>query len=219
LDFIPFACPNCGWELAFRPHTTIHFCKSCARAWEERGGEYVPVPYRVVFKENLPGMTFKYLPFWHLTVNIATPEKTYHTAKDFYELFPVPKVWDPNVLKDKTISFYIPAFKIRNAALVDRFSSQLTKAQPTFAEHDPESIEELDLSDVWLSLNEAKEMAHVLMYSLTWEHHRKTKDVVKNASLQFPEATLLCLPFRDKGIYLREAETDFALQKNALDLD
>lgn len=91
LNFIPFACPNCGWDLTFRPHTMIHFCKSCAQAWEERGGEYVPVQYRVVFKESLSGMTWKYLPFWHLTVMIATPDKTYHTAKDFYELFPCPK--------------------------------------------------------------------------------------------------------------------------------
>ncbi|GAG09183.1 unnamed protein product, partial [marine sediment metagenome] len=42
--------------------------------------------------------------------------------------------------------------------------------------------------------------------------------VVKYAQIHFTNARLLWIPFMEKGIYLRESQTDFALQKNALDL-
>ena len=103
--------------------------------------------------------------------------------------------------------------------VVDKFAARLTQMQPKFRESEPDSTEELDLSDVWLPLQEAKEMAHVLLYSMTKAAHKRTKEAVKNAELQFVDTSLLCLPFMEKGIYLRELQTDLALQKNALDVD
>jgi hypothetical protein len=100
---------------------------------------------------------------------------------------------------------------------VDKFATQLTRTQPTFIENEPTTIEGLDLSDAWLPLKEAKEMAHVLLYSMTKRDHKRTRDVVKEAELHFMNASLIWLPFMEKGIFLRELHTDFALQKNALE--
>jgi ribosomal protein L37AE/L43A len=219
LGFIPFNCPNCGWEFSFRPRTMIHFCKSCGQAWLERGGSYVSVPYKIVSRDGNLETGCRYLAFWKLTASIKTPEREYRSLNEFYELFPLPRILDHERMKNRDISFYIPAFRIRNAAIVDKFAARLTQLQPIFGEDDPDSVQELDLSDVWLPLKEAKEMAHVLLFSLTKETHKRTKKVVKTAKLQFTAATLLCLPFVEKGIYLRELETDLALQKKALDLD
>ena len=219
LGFIPFNCPNCGWEFSFRPRTMIHFCKSCSQAWLERGGSYVSVPYKIASRDENPETGCRYLAFWKLTASIKTPEREYRSLNEFYELFPLPRILDQERMKNRDISFYIPAFRIKNAAIVDKFAARLTQLQPIFNEEDPDSAEEPDLSDVWLPLKEAKEMAHVLLFSLTKEIHKKTKKVVKTAKLQFSAATLLCLPFVEKGIYLRELETDLALQKKALDLD
>jgi ribosomal protein L37AE/L43A len=219
LGFIPFNCPNCGWEFSFRPRTMIHFCKSCSQAWLERGGSYVSVPYKIVSHDGNLETGCRYLAFWKLTASIKTPEREYRSLNEFYELFPLPRILDQERMKNRDISFYIPAFRIKNAAIVDKFAARLTKLQPILNEEDPDSAEELDLSDVWLPLKDAKEMAHVLLFSLTGETHKRTKKVVKTAKLQFTAATLLCLPFVEKGIYLRELETDLALQKKALDLD
>jgi ribosomal protein L37AE/L43A len=218
INFLPYCCPNCGWEFSYRPHTVIHFCKSCCSAWQEHGGRYVSVPYRISLDDN-PIEKNKYLAFWRLSLVIKAPDREYGTVKEFYELFPLPRLVDQEALKDRKISFYIPAFRIRNAIIVDTFASRLTKMQPTFNESQPDSIEELDLSDVWLQLKEAKEMAHVLLYSMTKATHRRTKEVVKGAHLHITETRLLCLPFTERGIYLREVQTDLALQRNALDLD
>ena len=103
--------------------------------------------------------------------------------------------------------------------MVDKFAAQLTRTQPKFKEIEPNTIENLNLSDVWLTLKDAKEMAHVLLYSMTKKEHKKTKNAVKEAELHFTNSRLVWLPFMEKGIYLRESQTDFALQKNALDLD
>jgi ribosomal protein L37AE/L43A len=219
LNFIPYNCPNCGWEFPFRPHTTIHFCKSCSRAWQETGGTYVPVSYKISLHDKPAKTRCKYLAFWRLTAAIKTPDRKYKTLKEFYDLFPLPRLLDQEALKNRNISFYIPAFRIKNVIIVDKFAARLTQMQPTFSEREPDSVEELDLSDIWLPLKEAKEMAHVLLYSMTRETHKRTKEVVKNAQLQFMDTALLCLAFMEKGIYLREAQTDLALQKNALDVD
>jgi hypothetical protein len=161
---------------------------------------------------------WKYLAFWRLTGIIKAQEKEYKTLKEFYELFPLPRVLDEEAIKKRNISFYIPAIRIKNVRMVDKFSAQLTLAQPQFTESEIDTIEDLDLSDVWLPLKEAKEMAHVLLYSMTKKEHKKTKNFVKYAQIHFTNARLLWIPFMEKGIYLRESQTDFALQKNALDL-
>ncbi|TET93082.1 MAG: hypothetical protein E3J28_04950 [Desulfobacteraceae bacterium] len=216
LNFIPFKCPNCGWDFSFKPHTTIHVCKTCGRAWQEKGGNYVPVSYSISLKDDSIKTQWKYLAFWRLTGIIKTKEKEYKTLKEFYDLFPLPRVLDEETIKKRNISFYIPAIRIKNVRMVDKFSAQLTLAQPQFTEIEIDTIEDLDLSDVWLTLKDAKEMAHVLLYSMTKKEHKKTKNAVKEAQIHFTNSRLVWLPFMEKGIYLRESQTDFALQKNAL---
>jgi len=218
LNFISFKCPNCGWDFPFTPHALIHVCKTCGRAWQEKGGNYVPVPYRISLKDNSIKTQWKYLAFWRLTGIIKSRNRDYKTLKEFYELFPLPRVLDEESIKKRNVSFYIPAIRIKNVRMVDKFSAQLTLAQPQFSESEIDTIEDLDLSDVWLPLKEAKDMAHVLLYSMTKKEHKKTKKVVKDDQIHFTNARLLWIPFMEKGIYLREPQTDFALQKNALDL-
>ena len=218
LNFIPFKCPNCGWDFPFTPHGLIHVCKTCGRAWQEKEGTYTPIPYKISVRDTSLKKQWKYLPFWLLTGVIKAKEKEYKTLKEFYELFPLPKVLDEAAIKKRNIIFYIPGIRIKNVRMVDRFSAQLTRSQPQFTESERDTIEDLDLFDVWLPLKEAKEMAHILLFSMTKKEHKRTKNIVKDAQIHFTNARLLWIPFIDQGIYLRESHTDFALQKNALDL-
>jgi hypothetical protein len=219
-DFIPFKCPNCGWDLPFRPHTKIHLCRTCGRAWQEIGGSYQEVAFKLASSGNGKHTgKWDYLPFWQLTVSIATPQKECRNLKDFYELFPLPRVMDQERLSKRPIRFYIPAFRIRNALAVDRFAAQLTRNQPLFEETEPEDFREVKAADVWLPLSEALEMAHVLLYSMTPKRAKRTHGLVKDAQLRLEEKRLLWMPFFEKGIFLREATTDFAIQKNCLELD
>ena len=220
VSFIPFTCPNCGWDLPYRPKARIHLCRTCGRAWQETGGRFEEVPYRVVLPDQGHKMeAFTYLPFWRLTVTITTPERQYRNLKDFYDLFPLPRVMDREVLRQKPIHFHIPAFRIRNAAAVDRFSTQIARNQPEFEECETEEFRNIRAADVWLPLGEAMEMANLLLYSMIPKRAKMIRNTVKTASLHLDEKALAWLPFVEKGIFLREANTDFAIQKNCLELD
>jgi hypothetical protein len=220
LHFIPFKCPNCGWDLPYRPKARIHLCRTCGRAWQETGEHFQGVPYRVV----LPGEgrrmeSFTYLPFWRLTVTIMTSGRQYRNLKDFYDLFPLPKVMDQEILKQRLIHFHIPAFRIRNAAAVDRFSTQIVRNQPEFQETETEEFKDIHAADVWLPLGEAVEMANLLLYSMVPKRAKRIREEVKGAALNLDDKALAWLPFLEKGIFFREANTDFAIQKNCLELD
>jgi len=218
LKFLPFRCPNCGWDFPFNPHATIHVCRVCAQAWKELRGKYVSVPYSVAETAD-PSPVLKYLPFWRLTAVINAGDSQHKTLKEFFTLFPLPRVMDEDVLAKRDIYFYVPAFRIKNVRAVDKFAAQLTRTQPPFTETALPGHEQGELYDVWLSAREAKKMAHVLLYSMTKRDHKATKDIVREAELQVTHALLLWLPFLEKGIYLRESQTDYALQKNAIDLE
>jgi len=218
LRFLPFTCPNCGWDFPFKPHAKIHVCRSCAQAWQERGEEYVSVPYRVAATEHSIGL-LKHLPFWCFKAVIKSGDAQYRTLKEFFELFPLPRVMDGDALKKRDIYFYVPAFKIRDVRAVDKFAARLTRTQPQFTETASPTHEQSELYDVCLDAREATEMAHVLLYSMTKKDHKTTKDIVRQAELHITHAQLLWLPFMEKGIYLRQSHTDFALQKNAIDLN
>jgi ribosomal protein S27E len=218
LKFLPFRCPNCGWDFPFKPHAKIHVCRVCGQAWKERGGEYAQVPYSLAERDDsAPGC--KYLPFWRLTAVINTGDVQYKTLKEFFKLFPLPRVMDEAALQKRDIYFYVPAFRIKDVRAVDKFSARLTRTQPQFTETAALTHEQSELYDVCLSMRDAEEMAHVLLYSMTKKDHKTTKDIVRKAELDFTHTLLFYLPFVEKGIYLREPQTDFALQRNAIELE
>jgi ribosomal protein L37AE/L43A len=220
LGFIPFTCPNCGWDLPYRPKARVHLCRTCGRAWQEAEGRFQEVFYRVCLPKKEKRMeSFAFLPFWTLIVHIVTPGREYRNLKDFYELFPLPRVMDQQLLEKRQIRFLIPAFRIRNAAAVDRFATQMARTQPEFEEAETETFRGIEAADVWLPRGEAMEMANILLYSMIPKRAKKIRKTVKEATLRLAEGTLFWLPFREKGIFLREAVTDFAIQKNCLVLE
>ena len=220
LHFIPFKCPNCGWDLPYRPKARIHLCRTCGRAWEELEEAFQEVSYGVVFPgEGNDAGNFSYLPFWRLTVAIETPSRQYNNLKDFYELFPLPRVMDQEALRKRPIHFFIPAFRIRNAAAVDRFAVQMARNQPEFQVSETEEFRDVRAADVWLPIDEALEMAHLLLFSMIPKRAKKIRKEVENAQLRLNGRRLLWLPFVEKGIFMREVHHDFAIQKNCLELD
>ena len=220
LHFIPFKCPNCGWDLPYRPKAGIHLCRTCGRAWQEMREAFQEVPYSVVLPgEGARTDAFTYLPFWRLTVTISGSRKEYKNLWDFYGLFPLPRVMDKELLEKRDIHFFIPAFRIRNAAAVDRFAVQMARNQPEYHVTETEEFRDIRAADVWLPMDEAVEMAHILLYSMIPKRAKRTRKEVQDAQLHLEERRLIWLPFIEKGIFLREVHHDFAIQKNCLELD
>jgi hypothetical protein len=213
MDFIPFRCPHCGWDLPFRRFSWVHLCANCGKAWYEEGGSFKPCPFLIGGKASSRYQDLLYLPFWKLTMAFVAQGTEHVSLRDFYRLFPQPMVMAEDHLSQRPIHFYIPAFRTRNVASVDKFATQVALKQPVFEEVSMEDVHRIRTVDVWLPWKEAAEMASLLPCSMTPKgSHKKIENVVfmpKNRSLVF-------LPFQQKGHFLREISTDFAIEKNAL---
>ena len=217
LNFIPFKCPNCGWDLPFQPSARIHLCNTCGMAWQEFGGRFHQVKYKV-WEPEIPVKNLLYLPLWRLQITITTPKKEYHSLREFFELFPQPRIQDQRKLEKESIYFYVPAFRIRNPVAVDKFASRLILHQPPIPEELPTNLREKRAGPAWLPLGEAMEMAQMLLFSITPKRSKPIQAAVKEATIRLAHREMLWVPFVEKGIFLREVHTDLAIQKNCLEL-
>jgi hypothetical protein len=59
-------------------------------------------------------------------------------------------------------------------------------------------------------------MAQLLLFSMVPKRAKQIHALVKRAEIRAKEKELLWLPFAQKGIFLREATTDFGIQKNCV---
>jgi len=217
LRFIPFRCPVCGWDFPYRPYNVVHLCTTCGRAWRENGGSYREVPYRVIKGKDDPKDRTRYLPFWTFTVALVTPQEQITTLAEFYHYFPLPRLVEREKRK-KRIKFYIPAFRIKDIPAVDKFSAMFTLNQPASDFASKDTLLSNYAGDVFLTLKEAKEMSEIVLFSLVPKNSRKAKSFVSQAKIHFSHEHLEWHPFCEKGIYFREQNTGFALQKGALDI-
>lgn len=63
VGFRPLACPNCGWDLPFRPDDLLFQCSSCERGWLARGDRLEPIAFSV---GHGSGDIACHLPVWKL---------------------------------------------------------------------------------------------------------------------------------------------------------
>ncbi|MFH0811962.1 MAG: hypothetical protein V2A69_03880, partial [Pseudomonadota bacterium] len=195
VSFIPFRCPICGWDLPFHPFNVIHLCTTCGRAWWEKGGSYQEVGYNVVKRKDDGNEPITHLPFWAFKVSLKTPTDTITTMDQFYLYFPVPRLMDKKREQKRRVTFYIPAFRIKDIPLVNKFSTYLTHNQPERQYSEKETLLKHAFGNVFLRVNEAKEMAEILLFSLIPTNSRKAKDFVSQAQIQFAQEHLEWYPF------------------------
>jgi ribosomal protein L37AE/L43A len=220
MDFIPFKCPNCGWDFPYRPFSRIHLCRTCVRAWEERGGEFQEVSFTVTTGKGAMSGSDPYLPFWKLSLVIEAKDRTFSDLKAFYELLPQVRYQPPETLTNRPILFYVPAFRIRNPMAVEHFAARFTRSQPDILDSDPPAdFQSIKAADVWLPAGEAEEMAEVILLSMIPKRAKRTLAIMKEAQVRLKSQSLVWMRFREEGIFLRETVTDFAIQKNCVELD
>jgi len=216
VSFIPFKCPNCGWDLPLHQFDFIHLCTTCQRAWMERGGQFRAVAFEVASSPNGAGQPLVYLPFWVFPVEIRSNGQVLKAVADLHAfslMFPtrVPKDTDQNPLR-----FFIPAMEIRNIATANKVATSVTNAQPTTDYMPKESLGECKLSGAFLPPKAAKEMALVLLCSLTPENNRKRQEFVENADISMGKMHLLWWPFYEQRLFLRDALCGCGIQKGTV---
>jgi len=218
LQFIPFKCPVCGWDLPFFPHNSVHICQTCSRGWFEYGGKLLRVHYKVVkANENLESKKVYYLPFWKMKGVIETPDRIIDTMFGFtgkgYQ--PFRKTCTPPD-KNEPLKLAIPAFQIKNIKIFNRIGAHLSINPVECQFYTNPDFQSFHFGGVVLTFAEAQEMGRVVLFSLIPPFRRKLVHSMKSAKITLTNPRLVYMAFYEDGHYLREGNTGYAIQKGAV---
>jgi DNA-directed RNA polymerase subunit RPC12/RpoP len=218
LRLTPTRCPVCGWDFCPLPHSRIHVCLKCARAWAEHQTGYREVPYQAVSVPATWKLPVRYLPFWDVEARILTAKGVLRTQRDLRGLAPNL----PGRLNDsegaKAIRFLLPAFKINSMPALLKLATLFTLHPPTASLRPEKHLENERVEGVHLASTEATHVARVVLLSLVPRYNRAARLLVKEARLEATPPRLLYYPFHQKGLYLREANSDHPIQHGTVPL-
>jgi len=216
IRFLPFKCPNCGWEFPFYPLSLLHLCPSCRRLFRERGGRWREVKYAVVFPpEKIEQDEFLWFPFWRCRTMMECAGKNLETMAGFYQLVPPLRVIHQEREARRPIYFYIPAFKFRNPPTFQKMGSRLTFIQPeikpgSFADGSHPSTAGGSLSEA-----DALEMGPVILGGIVPPNYRRANPWLKDCRFEFRDSQILYFPFRRVDLFWKELSTGISFQHNA----
>ncbi len=215
LAFVPFRCPNCGWEFPFLPLSVLHFCPTCRRLFREKGGEWVEVEYGVAPAQGNPE-SFLWVPFWQGRTVLESNGERLENMADLYRLAPPPRVINKEKESRRPISFYIPAVKFRDPQALHNLGSRLTFAQP---EINPGSFADGShplAAGGSLTERDGQEMGAVILGSMIPQGNRKARAWIRDCRVQMQAPRILYLPFSRVDLFWKEKISGISFQRNGL---
>jgi hypothetical protein len=153
-----------------------------------------------------------YMPFWNLHIQIYTPEGMLKTRSDLRQLIPSLPAHRSAEKGSNSIHFLIPAFRIRNVKSLSKLANLFCISPPQQRLRRKEELGKQTFESVCLAGEEAKELAWVTLISMIPRYHRRARKLLKDAKLKAGPPRLVYYPFYRKGIYLREATSNHAIQ-------
>jgi hypothetical protein len=179
-------CPACTAVIEPRsPAARVYGCVNCWIAWEVAGGQLRRVDQHLAVTEA-DGPTARYLPFWNLDVEM---EQGAHRA------------------------VFVPAFEGWQVERLGHLGVHLTRAEPQYAttsaapgptEGDHAHGAPALSVAVSVGRDDAERLAWVVLGSLASANALAFDAFLSSSGIAVRSATLLWLPFRQSGLYLRE---------------
>jgi hypothetical protein len=207
ITFMATICPKCGGDLEGERDSVVLNCGNCDTAWEAAEGRLIQVERQVV-----PGKEkdLRYLAFWKITVR--DKGLGINTYADFIKITKQPLVMQ-RVWKDRELSFWIPAFKIRPKVFL-RLASQMTILQKDFEME--ESIPRKNLYPVTLPRGEAAQSLKITLASSAMDK-RELFPLLPQCDFAISQSSLIYLPFRAVGLDIIHEATGISINKNTLE--
>jgi hypothetical protein len=216
LRLIPFTCPVCGWNLPFSPSSKTHICPTCTRAWSENAGAYREVDYQLVAAPKSFQHDICHMPFWALETKIQLSDGVLSTRSDLRKLLPNLPLIKEGENGSKSIQFLIPAFKIRCPSSLSKLANLFCVSPPSVELRPKKGLEKERFEAVCLGGAEAEQLARVVLISMVPRYNRHARHSLKESRLKVEKSRLLYYPFYRKGIYLREANSSHAIQRDTV---
>jgi DNA-directed RNA polymerase subunit RPC12/RpoP len=219
IRFLPFRCPNCGWEFPFRPLSGLHFCPNCRRLFRESGGEWAETGYSVI--PPPAGQSWEkllWVPFWQCKTVLESKGELLETMAGLYKLAPPPRVVKPEEAR-RPIYFYIPAVKFRSPQVIHNLASRLTYIQPEIKPGSfPDGSHPVTAGGS-LPAMDAQEMGPVVLGALIPQASQKARSWLKGCQVNLQEPQILYFPFAQADLFWKELTTGLSFQRNALSED
>ncbi len=220
IRFLPFRCPNCGWEFPFRPLSVLHFCPNCRRLFREKGGEWVETSYAVIPPpEGRSWEKLLWVPFWRCRTVLESAGERMENMASFYQLAPPLRVLNPEKEARRPIYFYIPAVKFRDPHVIHNLASRLTFIQPdlkpaSFSDGSHPVTAGASLPDA-----DASEMGPVTLGAMIPLANRRARAWLKDCRVELQEPQIFYFPFAQADLFWKELSTGLSFQRNALPED
>jgi hypothetical protein len=216
IHFLPFRCPNCGWEFPFRPLSVLHFCPSCRRLFQERGGEWAEAIYSVIPPpEGQSSEKLLWVPFWRCKTVLESAGERLENMAGLYRLAPPPRVVNPEKEARRPIYFYIPAVKFRDPRVIHTLASRLTFIQPDLQPGSFPDGSHPVTAGASLPCGDACEMGPVILGSMIPQGNKRARAWLKDCRVELQEPQILYFPFAQADLFWKELSTGISFQGNA----
>jgi hypothetical protein len=208
IRFLPFRCPNCGWDFPFRPTSVLHFCPTCHRLWSEEGGQWRETTYDVAPPpEGLRWQDALWVPFWRYRARLASEDQTLETMADLYRLAPPPRALSPEKESNRPVFFYVPAMRLLNPKATQDLAARFTFVQP---EVDPISFpRDFRPLNAGGSLPErdAQQMGSVILGAILPPKSRPALAWLRGAQVTLLDPRIRFFPFVRQDLFWKEVRT------------
>jgi DNA-directed RNA polymerase subunit RPC12/RpoP len=204
LSFVPTLCPQCDWNLQGENETLVLVCPHCWTAWQASEQGMRPVEARF-----LPGgSSATGVPFWVLDVDYGALKLG--SLADFIRLTNI-AIPITSASEEKSFSMWMPAFKA-NPDLYFRLGKHLSSLQWDFRKSgDPPE----NFYPVTLPASEAFQGLPIMLGEIAVAK-KKAFPLITRAAFSLRGATLVFVPFVERGAELVQPRSNIAISKNAL---
>ena len=219
LRFLPFRCPNCGWEFPFHPMSVLHFCPTCRHLFREKNGDWVEVEYGVTAAPGGKSENLLWVPFWRCKTVLESSGERLENMADLYRLAPPPRVFNREKETRRPIYFYIPAVKFRDPHTLHNLGNRLTFAQPEFPPGSFADGSKPLTAGGTLTEKDAQEMGAVILGSMIPQGNRNARAWIKSCRIELEDPRILYFPFSRVDLFWKELGSGISFQHNALSED
>ena len=206
VQFMPTLCPHCGWSLEGEGDCLVMTCSNCDTAWSLGARELEQLQWQLVRGDR---QTALYLGFWKITGRVPTLDIV--SFADFIQRTNQPIVPRPEWY-GQSMSYWVPAFKLRPKVFL-RTGRQATISQWRMEPKTGHVVP--GMYPVTLTVTEAKQSVKVILAASS-ASQKKIFPLLPKVRLQDVQATLVYLPFNDKGHDWYQPHTGVAISKNVL---
>jgi DNA-directed RNA polymerase subunit RPC12/RpoP len=217
IQFLPFRCPNCGWDLPFQPFSVLHFCSTCRRLWQERRGKWSEVTHKtVLLPKGRSRDGLLWVPFWRYHTTLDSAEEQLQTMADLYRIAPPLRALDPNREAQRPIYFFIPAILLRDPKQAHNLGSRLSFLQPDLKTGVFPNGSQPLTAGASMGDTEARQLWSVVLGGMLPHNHRVARLWLEDcrATLQDPE--IFYFPFAQTHLFWKELWTGLAFQRASL---